>query len=243
MKKQKTRWATTARMATLLSAAVVLSWIITGCEEDSGNSLGVEPSNSTIGPSDSAFILRVVSGTRDLSMPLEWSVSNPERGSISHSSGDSAVYIRTANNGVNTVTVRDQYGAKGAAFVEQVAYETTQPPAPAPPSPEPEPEPEPTTQLAVAGGEPSVLGVPLLASPEMSNFRNNLRGDPVSYDFVQNGQSGRVSNIQYNSLFQAISYEMSYAGSSVRVFNISRDLSGRTVSYNATVDGQSYQYP
>lgn len=243
-------------LAAVLIAAAVLSLMTTGCEYDSVHSLGIEPSYATVGPNTPVLILRVVSGTRDLSMPLEWRVSNPDLGSITHSSGSSAVYARTANNGENTVTVRDQYGAEGVAAVKQGAYETALPDAPEPPSPEPEPtpsppspepepepEPQPSPQLAVAGGEPRILGVSLLSSPQMSNIRYNPRGKEESYDFVQNGQSGRVSNIQYNSIQQVTSYEMSYAGSNVRVFNIRRNTRGDTVSYDATINGQSYQYP
>jgi len=109
-------------------------WVITGCESGKGtgiNSLNVVPASVTI-TGDVKTVTFVVaasvvntnnptgdSGLRPLSLPLEWSVANPELGHILDSSGQRATYMRTSKNGVNTVIVRDQYGAEGYGVVEQ----------------------------------------------------------------------------------------------------------------------------
>ncbi|TFG80222.1 MAG: hypothetical protein E4H19_15745 [Chromatiales bacterium] len=92
------------------AAAAVLS--MSGCEESGADSLSVTPRYVTIGPNITTFELNVVGGTKALSFPLEWSVANSSLGRIVSNSGAWAVYSRTATHGVNTVTVRDQYGAE-----------------------------------------------------------------------------------------------------------------------------------
>lgn len=114
-----------------LLAIAFIGWFTSGCESGSGGrSLEVEPRNATIGPNISSFKLGVVSGVRDLSLPLEWSAANAQLGSIAGSSGYTAVYTSTGRSGVNTITVRDQYGVEGVASVEQVDYETDAPAEP-----------------------------------------------------------------------------------------------------------------
>lgn len=129
MTKQCSRSMLLGRLVVALVVGVVLSWFMTSCEE-TDDALNVFPGNSTIGPNISTFTIAVVSATRDISLPLEWSVSNPELGSITSTSGYSVVYTRTTNNGENSVTVRDQYGTEGVAAVDQVAYDTGQPATP-----------------------------------------------------------------------------------------------------------------
>jgi hypothetical protein len=58
-------------------------------------------------------------GLRALALPLEWSVSDPNLGSIREATGDRAVYVRTSALGMNVITVKDQYGAEGVATVNQ----------------------------------------------------------------------------------------------------------------------------
>lgn len=117
------------KLVVALAVGVVLSGLMTGCE-DSDDALNVFPGNSIIGPNVSTFTLAVVSATREIALPLEWSVSNPEFGSITSTSGYSAVYTRTASNGENSVIVYDQHGTKGEASVDQVAYDTGHPGTP-----------------------------------------------------------------------------------------------------------------
>ncbi|MBN2300887.1 MAG: hypothetical protein JXN60_00090 [Lentisphaerae bacterium] len=107
--------------------AVVLA---TSCEENGGFVLSVEPSDSTIGPNIASMTMAVMSGTRDLSLPLKWKATNSNLGYIAQDHGLYAVYICTSQHGINTVTVRDQYGAKGIAVINQVAYNTERPTVP-----------------------------------------------------------------------------------------------------------------
>jgi len=186
----------------VLWIAVVASglvWMMAGCEEESGRSLGVSPGNVTIGRNVATFTLAVVSGTGDLSLPLQWSVVNPQLGTIMQSSGFMAVYANTGQVGVNTVTVRDQYGSDGFAVITQVAYDTEQPAMPTTPTTPTTPEtPDDNDtgvlpasqfpgQLSVAGGEPSVTGV--TGDVEIFNIQRDLSGDTVSYNVTYNGQT------------------------------------------------------
>ena len=59
------------------------------------------------------------SGLRPLSLPLEWSVSNPALGVIVAAEGYSAGYAATSEHGINVVTVMDQYRAEGFAVIRQ----------------------------------------------------------------------------------------------------------------------------
>jgi len=99
---------------------------MTSCE-NSDDALNVYPVNATIGPNIPTITISVVSATREIVLPLEWSVSNPEIGSITSTSGYSAVYTRNASNGINNITVFDQSGTKGEATVDQIAQNTEQP--------------------------------------------------------------------------------------------------------------------
>ncbi len=56
---------------------------------------------------------------KELALPIEWSVSDSNLGSITAGSGNSAAYVSSGRVGVNTVIARDQYGAEGLASVTQ----------------------------------------------------------------------------------------------------------------------------
>lgn len=85
-----------------------------GCETGSGAALTVSTSDNV------TFTVDTNSVTKgDLALPLEWRVSNPALGTITSSSGYSAVYSRTSQSGVNVIIVEDQYGAEGMATVNQ----------------------------------------------------------------------------------------------------------------------------
>lgn len=114
--------ASLAGIVVTLAAGVGLSWLAAGCD-DSGQLLDVEPGTITMGPSISTSVLAVVSGTQDQSLPLEWNVTDPNLGQIVRNSDYSAIYFRTANNGLNIVVVSDQLGAQGFASVNQVDYD------------------------------------------------------------------------------------------------------------------------
>lgn len=102
--------------------------VFAGCETTGdADELTVTPRDVTVVGSSNVVTFTVAgdtntmsgSGLRPLSLPLEWRVSNPALGYISGSSGYSASYVRNAPNGVNTVYVRDQYGAEGHVTVSQ----------------------------------------------------------------------------------------------------------------------------
>lgn len=135
----KTIWAMLASTAAL--AVIVVGAILNaGCEEGTNTkSLTLSPASSTLSDTGSATVVStngttnvtgavagqsvvftVTSGLQDLSLPLVWSVSNPNLGTIEAQGGISAVYGATSGqHGVNSVTVRDQYGAMGVAQVDQ----------------------------------------------------------------------------------------------------------------------------
>ena len=116
------------RMMVSASVCVALIALVgfmqTGCEEAKGiGGLQVDPASVTLTTNDTSVVLSVVGGITNnlLSMPLEWQVSDPNLGQITASSGVTAVYRRFSANGVNTVTVRDQFDKEGFATITQRA--------------------------------------------------------------------------------------------------------------------------
>ena len=120
-------------ISTFVLLVVAFSLFI-GCEKDSKGTatLTVTPSDVTLVAGTNSTVTFTVGSTtsgtnattntgglRALSFPLEWNVSHPSLGVIWSSSGSSAVYVRSNPNGVNIVTVKDQYGAEGFATVRQ----------------------------------------------------------------------------------------------------------------------------
>jgi hypothetical protein len=113
----------------ILAAAVgvlcVAAFWVAGCDDGAGYGLTVTPADVdlAVGETSQGFAVGTstndASGLRALSLPLEWSVSNPSLGYIVAGSGASAVYVRTATIGINVITVQDQYGAEGIATVRQ----------------------------------------------------------------------------------------------------------------------------
>lgn len=106
-------------------AAVVIVFVgllQNGCEEAKGlQGLRVDPSSATLSTNNQTVALTVTGGITNetLALPLTWSVQDEGLGRIINSSGFMAIYQRTDRNGVNTVTVRDQYDNEGFATVEQ----------------------------------------------------------------------------------------------------------------------------
>jgi len=94
----------------------------TGCEEAKGISgLEVDPSTHTMSTNDTSVVLTVVGEGSDssLALPLEWEVSDSSLGQILASSGWTAVYRRKGKDGVNVVTVRDQFSREGFVAINQ----------------------------------------------------------------------------------------------------------------------------
>ena len=117
----------------LLTISLSSVWLLCGCETGDGTAaLTVAPSQVSlsgltntvtfsVGGTTGASNTTVTTsgGLRDLSLPLEWRVTNPALGTILESSGRIAVYARYAENGINTVIVKDQYDAEGFATIHQ----------------------------------------------------------------------------------------------------------------------------
>lgn len=96
--------------------------VLNSCEETSDDTaITVSPSSATLtdGKGQVVFTASAVSTNHSLFLPLTWSVSDPDKGSISASGGFSAVYKGSGKVGNNAVTVRDQSGADGVAAVVQ----------------------------------------------------------------------------------------------------------------------------
>lgn len=107
-------------LVSILALAGVLSLVgLTGCEkEPNAVVITIIPNPVAVTVSNSAVMLTATGGLRALSLPLSWSVSNPIVGNIDPAyRGEVAVYVSTDSNGVNLVTVIDQYGAEGHATI------------------------------------------------------------------------------------------------------------------------------
>lgn len=114
-------------------AVCALAGFFSGCETTEGDTTGLTVSPSTytstnrselivfeVGSGTNTFTNMIAnSGLRDLSLPLEWSLGNPSLGYIAAQSGYSCTYARGRADGIQTITVRDQYGAEGQATVDQ----------------------------------------------------------------------------------------------------------------------------
>jgi hypothetical protein len=112
----------------LLAALSAVVWGLVGCETGDGTAaLTVTPTEVFLVGATNTVRLTVGSaggtnttaGLRSRSLPLEWRVTNPALGQILESSGFVAIYVRSPQNGINTVTVKDQYDAEGFAVIHQ----------------------------------------------------------------------------------------------------------------------------
>lgn len=103
-------------------AAMAVLIGLTGCEkEENAVVITIFPNPIEITVSNDTVLLTATGGLRALSLPMEWSVSSPLLGTIDTAyRGDSAVYVSRDVEGVNLVTVRDQYGAEGHATITHV---------------------------------------------------------------------------------------------------------------------------
>lgn len=103
-------------------AVVVLTGLgLVGCEstKTEGNVITVSPATATL-TNDYAAVVFTASFDGEgnaLALPLRWSVSNPERGTISASGSMMAIYRGGRLGGENTITVRDQGDNEGVAIV------------------------------------------------------------------------------------------------------------------------------
>lgn len=101
---------------------VAVALLQNGCEEAKGLlGLTVDPASVTLSTNGQIQVFAVTGVTNDMALPLTWTVSNEGLGQILSSGGYSAVYQRLAPNGVNTLTVRDQFDNEGLASIRQTA--------------------------------------------------------------------------------------------------------------------------
>ena len=102
----------------LLIAGLAAIHLLTGCESSTTDAnITVSPSSETRTAGSDSHILFTASGSTNLYLPLEWSVSNESLGHIVESRGDEAVYESTGTPGDNIITVRDQGVSEGVAVV------------------------------------------------------------------------------------------------------------------------------
>lgn len=120
MKRIHLAWLATLAVGIGIVGGVML---LSGCEEAKGTqALTISPSFMDLtasGSSNSTQTFTVTDGLRSLSLPLEWSVSDPSLGHIGRQGGTSASYVRTAAHGDNSIVVKDQYDAEGVATIRQ----------------------------------------------------------------------------------------------------------------------------
>ncbi len=116
------RWLRVFGCGSLVAVFAALSCLTTGCEEASGlGGLGISAPATTLTTETRTLDLTAtgVDTNGSLALPLTWTVSNPELGTISGTSGISAIYTRTPQNGINTVMVTDQYENEGFLALRQ----------------------------------------------------------------------------------------------------------------------------
>ena len=102
---------------TLSLGILLLTMGMLGCDSSSsGTNITIEPSSVFL-PTEVGSVAFTASGSTNLLLPLEWSVSNPELGGILRSEGLTAIYGSTGQAGNNAITVRDQGGREGVAVV------------------------------------------------------------------------------------------------------------------------------
>jgi hypothetical protein len=101
----------------------VVVWVVlvTGCDEAKDiRVLTVSPENVVLSGISNTVVFTVDQATLlELSLPLVWSVSDSANGSVVGSGGNRATYARTGRDGVNVITVVDQFDAAGTAIVDQ----------------------------------------------------------------------------------------------------------------------------
>ncbi len=125
-----------AAFAGVVALVVTGALLNTGCEEGTGtealilsptsasfafsNTTVTNTTNGVSGVVGDSVVFTVVGGYRELSLPLAWSVTDPNLGTVASSGGYSAVYkAYEGRHGVNAIRVQDQYAAVGVAQIDQ----------------------------------------------------------------------------------------------------------------------------
>jgi len=104
-------------------AILAAGFLITGCEEgDPDRWLTVSPAEVVLqgGSNTVTFTANASSNSGvNFSSPIEWTMSTPRLGAFVGGAGNSIIYARTVQNGINVITAEDPYGAQGSAVVTQ----------------------------------------------------------------------------------------------------------------------------
>jgi len=137
---KRTGWI--AWSASLAGVVLAAAWLA-GCEEitQEDNAILVTPNPATITATNGTAVFQAIAQhgwgqhpdrqetivtNQPLFLPLVWTVSNPELGTIRASGAFTAIYERRgARVGNNYITVRDQVRAEGVAVVNQTIAEAT----------------------------------------------------------------------------------------------------------------------
>lgn len=127
--------------ASIVTITLTAGWLA-GCEEITqvDNAILISPNPAAITATNGTAVLQAIvqhgwaqqpdgretiATNQPLYLPLVWTVSNPELGSIRVSGAFTAIYQRNgARVGNNYVTVRDQVRAEGVAVVNQTIAES-----------------------------------------------------------------------------------------------------------------------
>jgi hypothetical protein len=98
--------------------------LVAGCEtvDKFSEEMAIAPSDVTLTPGNRTVTFSVHLNTSDKpALPIEWSVSDPELGTIVSATDYTAVYRSSGHTGRNTVTARDQNGNACSATVVQTS--------------------------------------------------------------------------------------------------------------------------
>jgi hypothetical protein len=116
------KWMTVLGGGSLVAVFSAIALFTTGCEEASGlGGLTIKAATTTLTAETRTLDVSAegVDQTNSLALPLVWSVSNPELGTLSGATGVTAIYTRTQQNGINTLSVMDQYENEGYLAIRQ----------------------------------------------------------------------------------------------------------------------------
>ena len=106
-------------MAVLLGALLHM----TGCEEgDPDRWLTISPAEIVLNDETATVTFVANVTTNDdagFATPIEWRMTDPTLGAFIGGSGNSIIYGRYPETGVNVITAEDPYGAEGTAIVTQ----------------------------------------------------------------------------------------------------------------------------
>jgi hypothetical protein len=105
------------RMPLVCAAAAILG--LAGCDDGgenlTGAEFGVDPVDTSLGPSKMTLALTAVTGES----PIAWKVSDSTLGSVTPTEGRTVTYRQTGKAGINTIVVKDARGRQTQAVIRQ----------------------------------------------------------------------------------------------------------------------------